>query len=1393
MEGSRRLSVPGDSRVMPVVPHVPAETACSSRVDLRFPVGGGFAASGLPGRDAMAETAPTLSDLQPGARSPGAAASEFATEESGGWLSVLRSLGERLDLALVIDASASMVLWRDTVHELWVTLESAGVFRRVRPWWLDTDTRIGESFLLRDQESPGQPAAHNPAELVDLTRRRVILVASDCVGAAWSDRRAAELLERWARTNHVSIVQMFPQRLWRRCAPPVASVQVRAREPAMENIRFAVRYRHVTEPGPGFRHAYGEQPSGADGVPVPVLRFDQRGLERWAQIVRGTAAWADIPAIFTGRAVEPASDAGSGMPARARVARFRVAASREAFQLACYLAFAPMTLPAMRFVQKAMLPASTPSHLAEVLLGGLLTRAPAPAASQSPVLYEFDPEVGELLRSSVPRSAGLSVLRLVTRHTADRSGRTIDVRALFDAPTDADLTALVQLDRRLASSARSALSGLGGIYADIAERLRSQLQPFRANEVGKGIWHGSAITESSVSSANALVTRAATRSGSWSVTAADHPSFVAQPVRGDVVSYPPSDRPGRERRGDVPAILIGVPPRNPYFTGREDLLQDIHERLTGKPTALVPHALRGYGGVGKTHLAIEYVYRYQQDYDLVCWISAEQPAIVRTTIADLAKPMNLPSLSVDDAVREVLTALRRNRPYGRWLLVFDNVNTSDDIGEFLRIGSGHVIVTSRSDIWTGLAQVVEVNVFHREESIAFLRSRLSDIRAEEADKLANRLDDLPLALEQAAAWQVETRIPAADYLTLFDERLARLREDERLARLQDMETMRSAESATDYYPLPVAVTWSLALDRLRESQPEVVLLLQLFAYFAPEPIPWNILSVGRFVQALPASLRSALSVSRERDRMIRDIKKYALAQVDYGSNRLQLHRLAQLVLREQLSGDGEREAVRHQAHMMIAAADPGDPDVPGNWERYRELWPHVELSGSVECQHREVREVVLNLTRYLYVRGSYDAGQAFAETALRHWRQTFPDEDQALLVLVRHQATILRALGRHAEAMDKSLECYRKLRRVYGDNDEEALSAGNLVGGTYRGLGRFKDALDLDRNLYGSHVQIFGLEHPRTLMSQNNLALDYFLTGDYTTAASLDEAVLMARRRVLGEENPFTLQSEDGYARDLCEAGNYREARNRLENTLHRYVAILGRIHPSTLRATKQLAVACRKAGDYDEALRMSEEIYAAYQSRLGRSHPDTLSAAGNLVNDLRITGNLGDAAALADETLGQYRHLLRPDHPFTLSAENNYAIVLRKAGRLAESRRLSGHSFTGFRDTLGPDHPNTLSAATTHANDLSAAGDLAAATELLEATYASFKRVLGPLHPYTLSCAVNLVQDLRATGLEEDATRLAEATMDRYVEALGPGHPEVATAGTLAGRSECSTDAPYT
>lgn len=62
-----------------------------------------------------------------------------------------------------------------------------------------------------------------------------------------------------------------------------------------------------------------------------------------------------------------------------------------------------------------------------------------------------------------------------------------------------------------------------------------------------------------------------------------------------------------------------VPQRNINFTGREQLLAQLSMGLAKQVTAVLPHALYGLGGVGKTQVAIEYAWRYRADHDVVWW------------------------------------------------------------------------------------------------------------------------------------------------------------------------------------------------------------------------------------------------------------------------------------------------------------------------------------------------------------------------------------------------------------------------------------------------------------------------------------------------------------------------------------------------------------------------------------------------------------------------------------------------------------------------------------------------------------------------------------------------------------------------------------------------------
>jgi hypothetical protein len=86
------------------------------------------------------------------------------------------------------------------------------------------------------------------------------------------------------------------------------------------------------------------------------------------------------------------------------------------------------------------------------------------------------------------------------------------------------------------------------------------------------------------------------------------------------------------------------------------------------------------------------------------------------------------------------------------------------------------------------------------------------------------LGDLPLALEQAAAYLDQTQLPTDEYLDLLAIRGA---------------DMYGRGRVIDHGHT-IATLWVLSLDQLRAKQPAAVQLLNLCAYLAPEPIPLDL-------------------------------------------------------------------------------------------------------------------------------------------------------------------------------------------------------------------------------------------------------------------------------------------------------------------------------------------------------------------------------------------------------------------------------------------------------------------------------------------------------------------------------------------------------------------------
>src|SRR5581483_1326391 len=87
--------------------------------------------------------------------------------------------------------------------------------------------------------------------------------------------------------------------------------------------------------------------------------------------------------------------------------------------------------------------------------------------------------------------------------------------------------------------------------------------------------------------------------------------------------------------GALPEIWQVPYLRNPNFTGRDQILLDLHAALqSGRPAALT-QAIAGLGGIGKPQLALEYCYLYASEYSVVWWLRAEEPTTLASDYARL--------------------------------------------------------------------------------------------------------------------------------------------------------------------------------------------------------------------------------------------------------------------------------------------------------------------------------------------------------------------------------------------------------------------------------------------------------------------------------------------------------------------------------------------------------------------------------------------------------------------------------------------------------------------------------------------------------------------------------------------------------------------------------------
>jgi tetratricopeptide (TPR) repeat protein len=818
-------------------------------------------------------------------------------------------------------------------------------------------------------------------------------------------------------------------------------------------------------------------------------------------------------------------------------------------------------------------------------------------------------------------------------------------------------------------------------------------------------------------------------------------------------------------------------PRNLMFSGREEILHELHLLLGSQQNVSCqkPCALYGLGGIGKTQVALEYAYRYALEYAAIFWIEAETVQTIIASFQRIAEILGLPEQRESDQ-QQIVTAVQRwLNTHKEWLLIWDNLEQIELLHRFLPPAQqGAILITTQKPSLGILVHCLELSPMKKEEGVLLLlrRAKAPNLGTNNEDVnqlklcspteykvveiLVKAMHGLPLALDQAGAYIEETRCSVADYVQHYEQ--------------QRLTCLGWRGTSDGSHPHSVVATVMLAKQRIEAISPEAVELLQVCAFLYPDSI-----AIDMFTKGTPELGLTLQAIGADRfqlDLAIAALRHFSLVQRHLEKQILTMHRLVQVVIRETMSAEEQvqwqQRVIRH-LNMLFPEIITEDPEI---WEKCEKLLPHVLTCVMIILDTGEdlvLANLLHKTATYLRERGQYNQVQPLYQRALRIYEQGLEPQHFQIIHLLRDMATFYRLQGKYEQAEPLYQEVLSSWEQTLGPQHPDLPMPLNGLAATYYEQGKYEQAEPLYRRSLQIWEQALGPVNPDLAIPLNGLAVIYYEQGKYEQAEALYRRALHIYEQTLGPMHPNKARPLTGLAALYWEQGKYEQAELLYQRALQIWEQAVGSEYSDPITG---LAALYKQRGKHEQAELLYLRILRIREPALGSEHSQLAYVLNYRATLYRLQGKYEQAEALYQRSLQIWEQALGPVNPDLIMPLNGLAVIYYEQGRYEQAEALYRRALHIYEQTLGPMHPNKARPLTGLAALYREQGKYEQAELFYKQAIAISEQRLGLNHRNIAESLLGLAQLYERQGNKEQAKMLLQRAYIAFEQCLGLTHP---------------------